>query len=178
MGIETLAIASLAASVAGAGVGAMGASATADANSASAQYKAKVAQNNAIIAERNSAAAIEAGGSQAQINDLKTKNLVGSQKVTQASSGLDVGSGTAVDVRQSAEDIGHLDTLTILNNAMKKSQGFKMQASGFTAESQLDRMSADNAETAGKIGVASSLLGGATSFSDKWIGYKQKGVFA
>lgn len=176
MGIETLAIGSLIAGVAGAGVSAMGASQTADANAASYAYKSQVAQNNAVIAQRNADAATEAGGVAAQTNDLKMRNLVGTQLVTEASSGLDVGSGTAVALRDSAKDLGHLDTLTILNNAAKNSAGFKAQGMNFTAEAGLDTMSSENAKTAGQFAVASSLLGGASSFSDKWAGYSQKGI--
>lgn len=178
MGIETLAIGSL---VAGAGsgiLGAFGANATADATQASYNYKAAVASNNAIIAKRNADAATAAGGVAAQNNDLKTRNLVGTQLVTQASNGLDVGSGTNVNVRQSAEELGHLDTLTILNNAAKNSAGFKAQGMNFTAESQLDTAAGANARTAGDINVATSLLGGASSVGSKWLNYQQKGVFA
>ena len=178
MGIETLAIGSLVASAASAGVGAMGAAQSADAQAASYNYKAAVANNNAIIAKRNADAATQAGEAKAQANDLKTKNLVGTQLVTQAASGLDVGSGTNVNIRQSAVDLGHLDTLTILNNAAKNAAGFKAQGMNFTAESALDTSSAENAKTAGEFGVATSLLGGASSFASKWVGYSQKGVFS
>ena len=177
MGIETLAIGGLVASMASGVVGAMGAKSKADADSAAYNYKAQVASNNAIIAKRNADAATQAGTVKAQANDLKTRNLVATQLVTQASNGLDVGSGTNVNVRQSAQDIGHLDTLTILNNAAKQAAGFKAQGMNFTAESGLDTASAQNAKTAGDFGIATSLLGGASSFADKWAGYSSKGIF-
>ncbi len=177
MGIETLAAVSLASSAGGGILGAFGASNTASATADSYNYKAAVASNNAIIAKRNADAATAAGGIGAQNNDLKTKNMVGTQLVTQAANGLDVGSGTNVNVRQSAEDLGHLDTLTILNNAAKNSAGFKAQGMNFEAESGLDKASAENAKTAGEYDVAKSLLGGASSFSDKWAGYSRAGVF-
>ena len=177
MGIETLAIASIVGSVASAGVGAMGAGATADANAASYNYKAAVASNNAKIAKMNADQATFAGGVAAQSNDLKTKNMVATQLVTQAANGLDVGSGTNVNLRESAAALGHLDTLTILNNAAKNTQGFKAQGMNFEAESGLNRASATNAETAGEIDIMKSLLGGATGVADKWTGYKSKGVF-
>lgn len=178
MGIETLAIGGLAASVGSSIFGAMGASKTADANAESAEYKAAVARNNSIIAQRNADQATAAGAVGAQVNDLKTKNLEATQLVTQAANGLDVGSGTNVNVRQSAHDIGHLDTLTILANAAKNAQGFKSQGANFTAEAGLDTMTAKNAREAGDINVMSSLLGGASSFGDKWASYSQKGVFS
>lgn len=176
MGIETLAGISLAAGAGSGILGAFGASSKADADAASYNYKAQIAANNAIIAQRNADAATAAGGVSAQNNDLKTKNMVGTQLVAQASNGLDVGSGTNVNVRQSAENLGHLDTLTILNNAAKNSAGFKAQGMNFTAESGLDTAAAQNAQTAGDFNIMSSLLGGATSVSSKWAGYSRTGV--
>lgn len=177
MGIETLATASLVSSLAGSGISAMGAASSADANAAAYTYKSQVAANNALIAEANAKAALSAGGSQAQTNDLKTRNVVGTQLVTQAANGLDVGSGTNVNLRQSTLDLGHLDTATIIYNAGRKAAGYKAQASNFTAESQLDKMSAANAETEGEFKVASSLIGGASSVSDKWLSYSRAGVY-
>ncbi len=178
MGIETLAIGSLAASAGSGILGAFGASTTAAANADAYNYKAAVANNNAIIAKRNADQATAAGGIAGQNNDLKSKNLAGQQLVAQASNGLDVGSGTNVNVRDSAANLGHLDTLTILANAAKNSAGFKAQGANFTAEGVLDTKAAENAKTAGEFDVAKSLLGGASSFSDKWVGYSNKGVFA
>lgn len=179
MGIETLfAVGSLAASAGSGILGAFGASTKSDADQAMYAYKAQVARNNAAIARRNAQFAVEAGGVGAQTNDLKTKNLIGSQTVAQASSGLDVNTGSAVDLRQSARDLGHLDTMTILANATKKALGFKDQAANFESDAQLAMMGKDAAATAGDFGVASSLLGGATSFADKWSSYSQKGVFS
>lgn len=177
MGIETLAIASIAGSIGSGLMGAMGASKKADAESAAYEYKAQVAQNNSIIAQRNAEQANAAGRIAAQTNDLKTKNLVSTQLVAQASSGLDVGSGSAVNVRQSAADLGHLDTLTILNNAAKNAAGFKAQGMNFQAEGQLNKQAGAFAQEAGDINIMTSLLGGATGVADKWAGYSAKGVF-
>jgi len=176
VGIETLAIGSLVASAASGAVGAFGAKQTADANAAAYNYKAAVANNNAIIAKRNAEYATQVGAVQAQTQDLKTKNLVATQLATQASSGIDVGTGTAVNVRESAAALGHLDTLTILANAAKNASGFKAQGMNFEAEAGLDKAAAENAERAGNINIATSLLGSAGSFSDKWMGYTQRGV--
>lgn len=176
MGIETLAVGSLIASGAGAGVSAFGASEKADAESSMYGYKAGVARNNAIIAERNAVAATEAGISKAQTNDMKTRATVGGQVVAQAANGLDVGSGTNVAIRESAKDLGRLDTLTILNNAAKNAAGFRAQGMNFTAEGLLDDSAAKNAQTAGEYSVATSLLGGASSVSSKWLGYQQSGA--
>lgn len=177
MGIETLAAVSLAGSAGGGILGAFGANAKAEGEAASYNYKAAVASNNAIIAKRNADQATFSGQVAAQTNDLKTKNVVATQLVTQAANGLDVGSGSNVNLRESAESLGHLDTLTILNNAAKNSAGFKAQGMNFEAEAGLNRAAAENAETAGTLDIMKSLLGGATGVADKWAGYKSKGVY-
>lgn len=177
MGIETLAAASLASSIGGGILGVFGADKKADAESAAYAYKAQVARNNAIIAERNATAAREAGAVKGQINDLKTKSLIAQQLVTQAASGLDVNTGTAVNVRESTHDVGRLDTLTIIANAGKEAVGYLTQAAGFQAEAQLNEASGKYAREAGDINIMSSLLGSATSVTDKYVGFKTKGVF-
>lgn len=177
VGIEVLAAASIAGSVGSGVLGAFGASAKADAESSALAYKAQVARNNAIIAERNAQAAIETGSVKGQINDLKTKSLIGQQLVTQAANGLDVNSGSNLDVRQSTADIGRLDTLTIIANAGKEAVGYLNQAENFEAEATLQDMGSRYAKEAGEINVMSSLLGSATSVSDKYIGFRTKGVF-
>lgn len=178
MGIETLAIASIGASVGSGILGGIGAGVKAGAESDAYAYKAQVARNNAIIAERNAQAAREAGGVKGQINDLKTKSLISQQLVTQAASGLDVNTGTAVNVRDSTHDVGRLDTLTIIANAGKEAVGYATQAMNFQAEAQLDEKAKSYSETAGTINIMTSLLGSAGSVSDKYLGFKQKGVFA
>jgi hypothetical protein len=176
MGIETLAIGSLVASTASGVVGAVGASNSAEATAQSYQYKAQVAENNAKIAEQNAQAARESGTAQAQSNDMKTKAQVGTQLAAQAANGLDVNTGTNVAVRQSTTDLGHLDTLTILNNATKNAAGYTNQANNYRSEATLDTMSASNARTAGDYNVATSLLGSAGSVADKWMKYSSSGA--
>jgi hypothetical protein len=177
VGIETLAAASIVGSIGGGVLGAFGADRKADAEQEAYGYKAQVARNNAIIAERNAQAAIESGDVAGQVSGLKTKNLVAQQLVVQAGSGLDVNTGSAVDVRQSAADLGRLDTLTIINNALKQSKGYKAQAGNFLAEADLNESAGRYAREAGDIGIMTSLLGGATSVGDKWAGFRSKGVF-
>lgn len=177
MGLEVLGAVSIGSSILGSGLSALGASKKADAESDALAYKAQVARNNAIIAERNAASAVEAGSVKGQINDLRTKSLVGQQLVAQAANGLDVNSGSNLAVRQSTADIGRLDTLTIIANAGKEAVGYLAAAEGYESEAVLQDMGSRYAREAGEINVATSLLGGATSVSDKYLSFKSKGVF-
>lgn len=176
MGIETLAIASLGASVAGAGVSAYGAIQKGQAESASAQYMAAVARNNSQIALANAQRSRETGDLRAMAEGFKTGALLGRQTTIQAANGLDVAVGSPVDVRASTAELGRLDALTIAHNASKEAFGYETQSTNFLNEAQLRQMAAKNAEEAGTIGAVSSLLGGASSFGDKWMSFSTKGV--
>ena len=162
--VPLLAVASLATT-------AIGAVSTGMASQASGNYQAQVARNNVIIAEQNARFELEKGNVQAENQNYKTRALLGTQKAAQGASGIDVNSGSPLDVRTSAVELGHLDALTILNNASARAAGLRATGSNFTAEAGLDTMKASNA-------MSSSLIGGASSLSDKWLGYQQRGTFS
>lgn len=135
----------------------------------SGQYQAAVARNNAIIAEQNAQFALQKGQVEAENQNYKTRAIIGQQKANEAAAGIDVNSGSALEVRSSTAELGHLDALTILNNAAAQAAGYRAQKMNFEAESALDKSKAG-------YGLASSLIGGGASLSDKWLSYQQKGI--
>lgn len=135
----------------------------AQAQSANAEYQAQVAQNNAQIAKQNANWTMQAGEEKAQQMGLQTRSEVGSIKAAQAANNVDVNSGSAVDVRSSASELGELNSLTIRSNASREAYGYETQSMNDTAQSQLDSAQASQAMTAGMFDVAGSLLGGASS---------------
>lgn len=177
MGIETLAAASIGATVLGTGLSMMGARASSDAQAQAANYQAAVARNNQIIAQQYADRTTQAGMVKAEMQDYRTRAMLGTAKAAQAASGVDVNSGSPAAVRRSIASIGELDKETIMYNAANEAYGYKVRAAGFGADAQLDRMKADAAITAGDYSVASSLLSGASSVSSKWLGYQTKGTF-
>ena len=176
MGIETLAAVSIGASVLGGGMGMMGARASSDANAQAANYQAAVARNNQLIAQRYADQSIMTGMHKQEMQGYKTRQMLGTAKATQAASGIDVNSGSPVEVRRSIAEMGELDREMIMYNAAQEAYGYKIKAAGFGADAELGRMKASAAQTAGDYGVASSFLSGVSSVSDKWAGYKTKGV--
>lgn len=172
----TLAAVSLGGSLLSAGVGAVGAATTAAANSSAAMYQAQVARNNQIIAQQNASSATAAGSQQARNTDIKTAQIVGAEEAAQGASGIDVNSPSQKQVRQGTSQTGRLDSLTEAYNAYLRGRGATTEATSFGEQAQLDTAQAKNATTAGGFGVATSLLGGASSFSDKWLSYQLKGV--
>jgi len=176
MGIETLAIASLAGSALSAGVGAIGAMQKGRAEAQAANYQAAVARNNAMIAQQNAAQAVATGRAQAQKRDFQTGAVLGEIAAAQGASGIDIGSSTFKDVTADQRQLGRLDTATIMQRALDRARGFDVEAMTQTAEAQLQQMTAARARQAGTISATSSLLGGATSFADKWQRYQTTGV--
>lgn len=177
MGIETLAAVSIGTTLLGTGVSMMGARNASDAQAQAANYQAAVARNNQIIAQQYADRTTMTGMTKAEMQDYRTRAMLGTAKATQAASGVDVNSGSPLDVRRSIAEVGELDKETIMFNAANEAYGYKVKAAGFGADADLGKMKADAAITAGDYAVATSLLSGVNSVSDKWIGYKNKGIF-
>jgi hypothetical protein len=111
MGIETMMIGSM---IAGAGSSLMsgiGQQNQLSAQASSARYQAQVAENNRQIAEQNARYATMAGAGNAQAQDFQTRAQLGQARVAQAAGGLDVASGSPVEVRSSIAQLGRLKAL-------------------------------------------------------------------
>jgi hypothetical protein len=148
----------------------------AQATSTAAAYRAQVARNNADLAEINAVSTINEGSTQAFAHSLKVGGVVGAQRAQQGASGIDIDSPTAVGVRQTATEMGHLDALTIMYNAMSKARGFRTQGFNFGQQAGLEDMAGYNALAAGKTKADASIIGGAASVADKWLSFARYGV--
>lgn len=164
-GVETvLAVAAVASAVVG------GASAIAAGNSqaAAANYQAQVAANNEITAQQNASYALKAGAAKEEASRLQTAAITARQKAIQGASGLDIESGSPIDVRSGTSTIGELDALTIRNNAAREAYGYQTQGSNFAAQGELDKAAASNDSTTGYLQGTSSILGSASSIAQKF----------
>lgn len=158
--------------------GVLGAIQQGKAATASANYNAAVAGVNAEQAKKNSELASEAGMAQEAMQERKTRAEVGQIKANQAASGLDVNSGSALDVRSSAAELGELDALTVRSNATKEAYGYSTQASSFEAQQGLDVSEAKNDTTAGYTNAASTFLGAASTGTSNYLKYQLQGGFS
>lgn len=148
------------AAVAGAGVAAYGTIESGQAQSASAKYNAQIAQQNQQLAKQSAVMAGQAGEAQAAQQQQKTRAEVGAITTARAASGVDANSGSALDVRSSAAELGELNALTIRENATKEAYGYETQGIGFGNQANLEQSQAANDVTAGEVGGAGTLLGG------------------
>lgn len=156
------------AGVAGAGVSAFGQVQQGNATRNAALYQAQVARNNALIAEQNAQYAEKAGAARAAAKSLEGAAVGGKIKAAQAASGVDVNSGSAVNVRQSQRQQAKLDTETVLSNALLEAYGYRARATGYEAEAGLEGMRAEQAPIGAAIGATGSLLSSASSLGFRW----------
>lgn len=160
-GASTFAGLSTAATLASGAISAVGSIEKGQASSAAAKYNAGIAQNNATIAQQNATFAGQEGEQNAAIAEGKTRAQVGAITAAQAANGVEVNSGSALDVRSSAAELGELNAINIRANAARQAYGFQTEATSDQAQAQLNKSQAQSDSTAGYIGAGSTLLSAA-----------------
>ncbi len=174
---SAVAIGSLALTAASTVMGAIGQRQQAAASAGMANYQAQVARNNQMVAEWNAQRALQQGQVDEQNQRLKSAALLGSQRAALASQGGDVDSGSPLDVQADTARAGEYDAQTIRNNDALKAYGYRVQGANAGAEANLDDYKAASTMAALPYGIGSSLLGGASSLGDKYLGFDSKGYF-
>lgn len=122
---------------------AAGAYSQSQAQSAMGGYQKTVSDINAGMATTQAQDAITRGDIAANTANMKTRQVVGSQRANMAAQGIDVNSGSAADVQGSTQAIGALDALTIKNNAWRTAWGYNVQASNYTSQGAFQKQAAD-----------------------------------
>lgn len=178
MGIDpaTLAMIAIGTQVAGAVVQAGAAAGKGEADAAAARYQAAVSRNNAIIAERNAQAELQRGQQLEASKRERTAQALATQRARMAASGLAIDTGSPLRLQEDVAGLGELDALTIRNNAARAAYGYRVQGMSFESQAGLLGMQAEGAEKGGQIGAFTSIIGGASGVSDKWLRYQQAGV--
>ena len=150
--------------LASAGVKAYGDYQAGQAGYQSGMYQAAVAVNNAAIANQMADRETYAGEVSAGMESMRGGAKQGDEKAAMAANGVDVNSGSAVDVAVSQRMQSKYNADTTMNNALLKAYGYRVQAQSDIAQSQLDTMGANNKRAAGRISAFGDLLSGASSF--------------
>jgi len=174
MGVETIAIASLAMATIGTGMAVVGQVKQSEAASANANYQSQVARNAEQVANQNATFARQKGEIAAQNQQRQTALLLGKQRAALASQGSDINSGSATDIYGDTARTGALDTLTIRNNAAREEFNFKAQAAGAGGMAGMADATGANARGGLPFGVGATLLGGASSIGEKFANYSNK----
>lgn len=153
----------------GSGFGAMsqlsGSKKTAVALVSAGKAQRQLADYNAEVAEMQANDALARGAEEEARHRVNVRRMVGSQRAGLAAQGVDISSGSALDIQADTAQMGELDALTIRANAAREAWGFKVQAvdlrqRGLIAE-QTGYMNAEATRIAGKAGATSTLISGA-----------------
>lgn len=150
-------------------ISAAGAVRTASANARAAKYQAQIAENNAKIAEQHAQYALQEGEANAQQESLKAGARNSSVRAAMASNGVDVNTGSAVDVQASSAALGRLSTENVIHDARLRSAGYEEQARDLRAQSGLYKRQAKSARTSGAIQSVNSFIKTATPIISKNI---------
>ena len=134
-------------------------------------YQAEVARNNAKIAQANADQQRQEGIEESRLQRIKTLQAIGKQQTAMAANGIDISSGTALDIIEDTSAMGELDALTTRYNSETQAIAYEQQANNFTNQANLDVFAGENAYRSGvtnAISTGVNGLGNAASVAGKW----------
>lgn len=140
-------------------------------------YQAQVSRINSQIDQQNSEYSLNQGEQQATITGLKGAQQFGAIRANQGASNIDVNSGSTVNVQNSQKQITAMDLTTIRQNAAKTAYDWQVKSTSDLNQAGLYDKAGSNAETAGFLGAASSILGTVGSVSSKWLQGSTAGIY-
>ena len=138
------------------------------ASAQSADYMAQVANNNNRIAQQNANMALEQGQIKEEAEREQTGAQIGRERASFGAMGVDPNSGSALDVRTSTAELGELNAQTIKYNTHVQAWNDINQAEAYGAQSRLYSAQAG-------FDTVNSILGGASSVSNKWLNWQMYG---
>lgn len=146
MGVETLAFAAIAASLAGAGISAYSTYQQGKAQEQMGQYNAKIADNQASH---------EADVSHENAKRQREMNMrqISAIRARMSGSGVNMAQGSSLDVIGAAASEFELQTLDLFREGEARQVAYRNQAG-------IDRWQGKQAKQAGKIGAIGTLIGG------------------
>ncbi len=153
-----LALAAAGVAAAGAGVGAMQAA-------ASSRYQARIADRNAQLANEQARDAQDRGQIAAQRLYRQIGQQKGQQIAAMAANGLDLGSGSALQVQRDAAMIGAEDAAQLYRGVDAEVKGFGVNAANYRAQASGARQAATGAIVGGIFDVGTTVLGGAQQYA-------------
>jgi len=106
-------------------------------------FEADAARLNERLAELQGKQAIARGKKDAANLKRGVKQLIGEQRAAFAAQGIEVGSGSALEIQEETAALGELDAITIRNNAQREAFGFRVQGLQAAQRAQFARISAE-----------------------------------
>ena len=170
-GIVASIVVSLVSAAASTAMGVVSGVQQANATKAQMNYQADVNKRNAKIAQANADMKRQEGIEESRLQKIRNLQKVGAQQAAMAANGIDVSSGTALDVVEDTAAMGELDALTTRYNAETQAQAYERQANNLTNQANMDIISGQNAYKSGITGAIGSGfkgLGDTASVASRW----------
>lgn len=133
---------------------------------ASSNYNAQVAANNVQIAESNAERSVQRAAVEAQEQDVQARGELGAMLASAGASGLNLGSGSALLRRKSAEELAAKDRGFIAFEGQSKAAQFKQQATDIRDEAALAKQQSFFSTIGQGINIGTSLVSGATKVNE------------
>lgn len=165
-GFSTLAALSLGATAGGALLQTGGAFMAARGQQQAARYESAVAAQNARVAELRAADQAELGRLEELRARQRTAQVIGRQRAGLASLGVDLSSGSPLDLVSDTAALGELDAQIVRANAERAAWSERVRGMGFQAEGAL--ASARARWSSPWLPTATTLLSGAGQVADRW----------
>jgi hypothetical protein len=169
-----LASASLIGQTGGGVTSAIGSYFSAATQKATLKGQAAIADTNARIAELGAQSILNQGQQQVGALTLKAGQLKSSQRAALAANGIDLGTGSAVEIQASTDIMKEIDSNTLTANAVRSAWGYRTQAVNFENEALTKRATAGAISPFGS--AAGSLLGSAGSVAGSWYSLHKFGA--
>lgn len=128
-----------------AGLSIFGAVKQSAAQKAQGEYQKSMSEINAKLAETSAKDAIFRGDEAAKNIQGQTKQLIGSQRAALAAQGINIDSGSALDIQADTARQGEIDAITVKNNAWREAWGYKVEALNSTYQGKFAQMGANAA---------------------------------
>lgn len=175
MGAATGAIVDLGASVIGAGVSIYGGIQEAKAQRQQAKFNQEIANRNKARALAAAQDAERRGKQEALRKERSARQLVSRQRAVLAANGMDVASGSSVDLMRDTLQIGKADAMTIRENARREADEFRAQGENFDSEAAM--LAKVRKNSSGFTSALGPALRGLGTVAEKWYTYDEAGVF-
>lgn len=143
----------------GAGLAVVGGVQQARAAKAAGEYAAEVDEQNAKIGRQQADQARQIGNMEEERQMRRVRAAVASQRAAQAANGLDVNSGTALDLQAETAGFGAADALNIRANALRQAWGFEVGAVNDINSASAARAGGRNAATGTLLTTGAQVVG-------------------
>lgn len=131
-------------------------------------------ETNARLANLQAEDAIKRGDREAMIHAQKVKKLIGAQRAALGAQGIEVDTGSALDVQAEAAQFGAMDVETIRNNAYREAWGYRSQALDYTTKGNYANLEAKAVARNTLLTGGLNTLNLATSYYGYRYGYPTK----